>query len=55
MASPLHDAISLHIHGLNDVCENFVQKIYNMRNHQDEVPKDLFKEIHKWAFDCIGK
>ncbi|KAL0829255.1 hypothetical protein ABMA28_004075 [Loxostege sticticalis] len=54
VASPLHDAISLHIHGLNDVCENFVQKIYNMRNHQDEVPKDLFKEIHKWAFDCIG-
>ncbi|XP_028177811.1 probable cytochrome P450 301a1, mitochondrial [Ostrinia furnacalis] len=54
VSSPLHDAVALHMHGLNDVCESFVQKVYNMRNHQDEVPKDLMKDIHKWAFDCIG-
>ncbi|XP_060804266.1 probable cytochrome P450 301a1, mitochondrial [Amyelois transitella] len=52
--APLHDSITQHVQGINDVCENFTVKIYNMRNHQDEVPKDLYKELHKWAFDCMG-
>ncbi|KAJ0176028.1 hypothetical protein K1T71_008202 [Dendrolimus kikuchii] len=52
--SPLHNAVVQHIHGINDVCENFTQKVYNLRNYQDEVPRDLFKELHKWTFDCMG-
>nr|QZP43541.1 cytochrome P450 monooxygenase CYP339A1 [Ephestia elutella] len=52
--NPLHNSITQHIQGIDDICENFAHKIYNMRNHQDEVPKDLFKELHKWTFDCMG-
>ncbi|KAM3957810.1 cytochrome P450 CYP339A1 [Aphomia sociella] len=52
--NPLHSSVTQHIQGIDDVCENFVQKVYNLRNHQDEVPKDLYKELHKWSFDCMG-
>nr|ASX93991.1 cytochrome P450 CYP339A1 [Zygaena filipendulae] len=52
--TPLHDSVAHHAHGINDVCDSFTQKVYNMRNHQDEVTKDLYKQIHKWAFDCMG-
>ncbi|CAK1543187.1 unnamed protein product [Leptosia nina] len=37
-----------------EMCDKFTQKIYNLRNYQDEISKDLYKEIHKWAFDCMG-
>lgn len=52
--APLHSSIAYHIQGINDVCDSFTQKIYNIRNYQDEVTKDLYKELHKWAFDCMG-
>ncbi|XP_047028556.1 probable cytochrome P450 301a1, mitochondrial [Helicoverpa zea] len=52
--APLNNSISHHISGINDVCENFTTKIYNIRNYQDEISKDLYKELHKWAFDCMG-
>ncbi|CAH2983054.1 unnamed protein product [Chilo suppressalis] len=51
---PMHKAVDLHLHGLNDVCDNFIKKVYTIRNHQDEVAKDLYTELHKWAFDCLG-
>ncbi|KOB70679.1 Uncharacterized protein OBRU01_10197, partial [Operophtera brumata] len=54
MYTSLHNSVTNHHEGLNDVCENFTRKVYNIRNYQDEVTKDLFKEIHKWAFDCMG-
>ncbi|KAL4715711.1 hypothetical protein ACJJTC_006290 [Scirpophaga incertulas] len=54
LSTPLHNAVDTHIYGINEVCENFVQKVYGIRNHQDEISKDLYKELHKWAFDCIG-
>ncbi|XP_026752510.2 probable cytochrome P450 301a1, mitochondrial [Galleria mellonella] len=52
--NPLHSSVTQHIQGIDDVCENFVQKVYNLRNNQDEIPKDLYKELHKWSFDCMG-
>lgn len=51
---PLNKSLSLHLHGLFDVCESLTQKIYNARNHHDEVTKDLYHELHKWSFDCMG-
>ncbi|XP_059062923.1 probable cytochrome P450 301a1, mitochondrial isoform X2 [Achroia grisella] len=52
--NPLHSSVSQHIQGIDDVCENFANKIYNIRNNQDEIPKDLYRELHKWSFDCMG-
>ncbi|XP_073946310.1 probable cytochrome P450 301a1, mitochondrial isoform X3 [Choristoneura fumiferana] len=54
VSSPLDCAVTQHLMSINDICEGFTQKLYNLRNHQDEVPKDLYKELHKWAFDCMG-
>ncbi|CAH2041320.1 unnamed protein product, partial [Iphiclides podalirius] len=51
---PLHSAIAKHVQGICESCDTFTQKVYNMRNHQDEVTKDLEKELNKWAFDCMG-
>ncbi|KAJ8720313.1 hypothetical protein PYW07_012356 [Mythimna separata] len=52
--NPLHQAVKHQMSGINDICDKFTQKIYNIRNHQDEVSKDLYKELHKWAFDSLG-
>ncbi|XP_046968055.1 probable cytochrome P450 301a1, mitochondrial [Vanessa cardui] len=54
MHNPTHNAFVPHAQSLNGVCEKFTEKIYNIRNYQDELSKDLHKEIHKWAFDCMG-
>lgn len=55
MDVPLQDAITQHVQGICESCDMFTQKIYNMRNYQDEIPKDLVDELNKWAFDCMGK
>ncbi|KAF9422991.1 hypothetical protein HW555_001534 [Spodoptera exigua] len=54
VVAPLHDSVNKHISGINEVCENFTQKINNLRNHQDEITNNLYKEIYKWSFDCMG-
>ncbi|XP_026730914.1 probable cytochrome P450 301a1, mitochondrial isoform X2 [Trichoplusia ni] len=51
---PLHSSVTHHLMGINDVCEHFTQKIYNLRTYQDDLATDLYKELHKWAFDCMG-
>lgn len=55
MYNPAHTTVTEHAQGVFDICEKFTQKIYNTRNYQDEISKDLYKELHKWAFDCMGK
>ncbi|XP_045537048.1 probable cytochrome P450 301a1, mitochondrial [Papilio machaon] len=54
MDIPLQDAITQHVQGICESCDMFTQKIYNLRNYQDEIPKDLVDELNKWAFDCMG-
>lgn len=52
---PVHNAVVQHAQNIYDACEKFTQKVYNIRNYQDEISKDLYKELHKWAFDCMGE
>ncbi|XP_038212866.1 probable cytochrome P450 301a1, mitochondrial [Zerene cesonia] len=51
---PLHNASTHYANAIYEICDKFTTKIYNLRNHQDEIVKDFYKEIHKWAFDCMG-
>ncbi|CAG4946033.1 unnamed protein product [Parnassius apollo] len=51
---PLQSAITQHIQGICESCNKLTLKLYNLRNYQDEVQKNLEKEINKWAFDCMG-
>ncbi|XP_023945672.2 probable cytochrome P450 301a1, mitochondrial [Bicyclus anynana] len=52
--TPAHNLIAQHAQGLYDISDKFATKVYNIRNYQDEIAKDLYKELHKWAFDSIG-
>ncbi|XP_072931153.1 probable cytochrome P450 301a1, mitochondrial [Epargyreus clarus] len=52
--TPIHSAVEQHVQGIYEMCDKFTQKVYNLRNYQDELSKDLHKELHKWTFDCIG-
>ncbi|XP_045773848.1 probable cytochrome P450 301a1, mitochondrial [Maniola jurtina] len=52
--SPAHNLTTHHAQGLYEICEKFTRKVYNVRNYQDEISKDLYKELHKWAFDSLG-
>ncbi|XP_049875565.1 probable cytochrome P450 301a1, mitochondrial [Pectinophora gossypiella] len=54
VTEPLKNAIAKHMDGLDEISENFVKKMYNSRDYHDELTKDLYKEIHKWTFDCMG-
>ncbi|CAG9788365.1 unnamed protein product [Diatraea saccharalis] len=54
ICAPMQNAVNIHLYGISDVCDNFIKKVYTIKNHQDEVSKDLYLELHKWAFDCIG-
>ncbi|VVC91846.1 unnamed protein product [Leptidea sinapis] len=51
---PLQTASAIHAQSIYDLCDRFTQKVYSTRNYQDEVSKDFYKQIHKWAFDCMG-
>lgn len=53
--TPAHSLITQHAQGLYEICDQFSKKVYNVRNYQDEISEDLYKELHKWAFDSLGK
>ncbi|CAH2090474.1 unnamed protein product [Euphydryas editha] len=52
--NPIHNTVVQHAQNIYDASAKFTQKVYNIRNYQDEISKDLYKELHKWAFDCMG-
>lgn len=54
MYTPINNLINQHAEGLSEVCDKLTQKIYNIRNYQDEIITDLFQEIRKWVFDSMG-
>ncbi|XP_014227711.1 probable cytochrome P450 301a1, mitochondrial [Trichogramma pretiosum] len=37
------------------VTNDFISRIENIKDHNDEVPADFDNEIHKWALECIGR
>ncbi|KAJ2951652.1 hypothetical protein O0L34_g13810 [Tuta absoluta] len=51
---PLHSSLAANMNSLEQVCDTFVDKIYDSRNCHDELNSNLYDEVHKWAFDCMG-
>ncbi|KAB0799221.1 hypothetical protein PPYR_07101 [Photinus pyralis] len=41
------------IETLKDICDEFVIRISNIRNRQDEVPSSFDEEIKKWSLECL--
>ncbi|XP_063625405.1 probable cytochrome P450 301a1, mitochondrial isoform X2 [Cydia splendana] len=54
VCTPLHTTVSQNMQSLSEVCDVLTRKIYTQRNHQDELKTDLYKELHKWSYDCMG-
>ncbi|XP_063385363.1 1,25-dihydroxyvitamin D(3) 24-hydroxylase, mitochondrial-like [Cydia fagiglandana] len=54
VCTSLHTTVSQNIQSLKEVCDVLTRKIYTQRNHQDELKADLYKELHKWSYDCMG-
>lgn len=50
---PLPNLLSKQCPKLEDSCNQFIIRISNIRNQQDEVPSIFQNEIYKWCLECI--
>ncbi|KAH8394653.1 hypothetical protein KR222_000876 [Zaprionus bogoriensis] len=40
---------------LNDIASEFMGRIEEMRNEQDELPDNFLHELYKWALESVGR
>ncbi|KAJ8970782.1 hypothetical protein NQ317_003496, partial [Molorchus minor] len=50
---PLHLAVSQQFKDIEQICEEFNQRIYVIRNKQEEMPDNFKNEIYKWCLECL--
>nr|UZE89823.1 cytochrome P450 CYP301A1 [Chrysoperla zastrowi sillemi] len=44
-----------YIEPIEVVTNDFIQRMNEMKDENDEMPSDFDNEIHKWALECIGR
>lgn len=37
---------------LNEIADDFMDRIHEMRDTNNELPQDFLKELYKWALEC---
>lgn len=37
---------------LNEIAADFMDRIHEMRDANNELPRDFLKELYKWALEC---
>lgn len=37
---------------LNEIATDFMDRIHEMRDDNNELPQDFLKELYKWALEC---
>lgn len=37
---------------LNEIAADFMDRIHEMRDANNELPQDFLKELYKWALEC---
>jgi cytochrome P450 len=47
--------VKKYIQPIETVTEDFIKRMIDMKNGEDEMPPDFDNEIHKWALECIGR
>ncbi|CAH1160273.1 unnamed protein product [Phaedon cochleariae] len=47
--------VKKYIEPIEAVTEDFIQRMLEMRDSNQEMPHDFDNEIHKWALECIGR
>uniref|UniRef100_A0A1I8QAX8 Cytochrome P450 49a1 n=1 Tax=Stomoxys calcitrans TaxID=35570 RepID=A0A1I8QAX8_STOCA len=40
---------------LNDIASEFMQRIHEMRDENDELPGNFLHELYKWALESVGR
>ncbi|XP_020713396.1 probable cytochrome P450 49a1 [Ceratitis capitata] len=40
---------------LNEIASEFMERIHEMRNENDELPANFLHELHKWALESVGR
>ncbi|XP_067214408.1 cytochrome P450 302a1, mitochondrial isoform X2 [Linepithema humile] len=50
---PLQETISDYTGKLSSVCDEFIKRIRNIRNRQDEVPANFHQELTAWGMECF--
>ncbi|XP_074037567.1 probable cytochrome P450 301a1, mitochondrial isoform X2 [Leptinotarsa decemlineata] len=47
--------VKKYIEPIEVVTEDFIKRMLEMKDQNDEMPGDFDNEIHKWALECIGR
>lgn len=47
--------VKQYIHPVENITEDFINKMLAMRDENNELPKDFDNEVHKWSLECIGQ
>lgn len=37
---------------LNEIADDFVERVHEMRDERGELPGDFLHELYKWALEC---
>ncbi|RZF48557.1 hypothetical protein LSTR_LSTR011172 [Laodelphax striatellus] len=48
-------AVVQYIQPIEEVTNQFLDRMLQIRDEQDELPNDFDNDIHKWALECIGR
>ncbi|XP_017465203.1 PREDICTED: probable cytochrome P450 49a1 [Rhagoletis zephyria] len=44
-----------YVPSLNEIASEFMQRVHEMRNENDELPANFLHELHKWALESVGR
>ncbi|XP_018568722.1 probable cytochrome P450 301a1, mitochondrial [Anoplophora glabripennis] len=47
--------VKKYIEPIEVVTKDFIQRMLEMKDENDEMPADFDNEIHKWSLECIGR
>ncbi|KAJ8973417.1 hypothetical protein NQ317_016700 [Molorchus minor] len=47
--------VKKYIEPIEIVTKDFINRMIEMKDEHDEMPKDFDNEIHKWSLECIGR
>ncbi|XP_076252768.1 cytochrome P450 CYP12A2-like isoform X2 [Rhynchophorus ferrugineus] len=50
---PIKTSVNRYAKPMNEICDEFVERVLNIRNLQDEVPKNFKDEILKWCLESM--
>nr|CAI5818007.1 unnamed protein product [Callosobruchus analis] len=54
VGEPAEATVFRHQRGVEEICDDFIQRILMVRNTQEETPNDFRTEIFKWSLECLS-